>query len=266
MKTITVVLIGLVWLTACSPAPSPIQAKSTPISQPTKGFPSFPTTNLASTNTSAALPAAPTSTTLLQEIRDLSNQRRTDLVPAAAGWLHIVTRQFHSKDSLTSAWDNSSGQYQQEDWLSLDRQGQVLADIRRVVDDNGQSDELGLLTGGVWKSVAMAQQNSDRNTLPFDPNYGVYEQFAALVSQGLTINKSTLYKECWYQGEKYTITNGQVTHEVLFRPDHEALRWIKTWQVSAGNITLIDSIEVALEERLPNPPDDVLALVAQANP
>ncbi len=102
-------------------------------------------------------------------------------------------------------------------------------DIKRVVNDQGQAGEFSLLPGGAWTYVNLATQNSASSALPFDPNYGIYELFAYLLKQGQTLNKATLYKECWYQGEKYTISDGRIIHEALFKPDNHALRWIKIW-------------------------------------
>jgi hypothetical protein len=224
------------------------------------------TGNQSSIVTNPEVPVAPGSTTLLQEIQDLVAQRQVDLVPAVPGWLHLIIRLTSSKTDPLSAWDISSGQIQQEVWLLLDNQGLVRADIRRTLHTLEPAGGFTLGESGEWINLNLAANNTARSTLPFDPNYGIYELLAHLVRQGQPLNKGTLYKDCWYQGEKYTITDGRIVHEVLFRPDYHALRWIKTWQVSSGVLTLVDSLEIALEERLPQPPAEILALVVPSAP
>lgn len=233
--------------------------------EPSAGSQGLSSDESSSANYSVA-PIDADSIALVKEIQALTAQRQADLVPAAPGWLHLIIRQFHSKVEAFSADNTSSGQLQLEQWLSLDDQGRVRADIRRLLDDPAQAGEFNLLSGGSWVNLPLAGFSTASNTLPFDPSYGIYDLVDQLVRQGQTLTRSTLYKECWYQGEKYTLSDGRITHEIVFKPDNHALRWIKTWQVSSGVITLVDSLEIALEERLSLPPDDILALAGQTSP
>ena len=300
MKPLILFLTGLICLVACSLPPGFVQDQPASFSQATPGLTSLssaggyctidPSTvnsptifenpadgffkpagesstgSQSSTFLDTLEAGAGSSVTLLQEIHDLSAQRRADLLPAASGWLHRITLHFHSQVSPYPAWDNPTGKYQQEEWLSLDSQGFVHAHLKRAIHDPGKVDDYSLLLKAEWTNVYPDNQSSTRDAFPLDPNYGVYEQFSNLVEQGQTLNRATIYRDCWYQGEKYTTSDGQIVHAALFRPDHHTLRWIKTWQVSGGDITLIDSIDIVLEERLSRPPDDVLAVLAQSTP
>lgn len=203
---------------------------------------------------------------LLKEIQDLSAQRQTDLVPRKTGWLHLILRQYHTKAASLTTSSTSTEPLQFEQWLSLDDHGRVQAKFQRLLNDQSQGVDSIFLSGGSWTNLPMAGFSTNSSTLPFDPSYGLAVLVAQLVSQGQTINKSLLYKECWYQGDKYTLSDGRTIHEIVVKPDSHTLRWIKTWQINAGVITLEDSLEIALEERLPQPPDDILALASQALP
>ena len=197
----------------------------------------------------------------MQEIQALAAQRRADLVPSMTGWLHLIVRRVPAQAGSPSPADSPAEQIQLEQWLALDEQGRVRANIQRILDNPGpQAGELSWLSGGDWTSLPLAGFSSASSTLPFDPNYGIDQLAVQLAGQGQTLSKSTLYKECWYQGEKYSFSDGQTIHEVLFMPYDHALRWIKTWQISAQGIVLVESLEVALAERLPQPPDEILNL------
>ena len=272
MKPLILFLIGCLVLESCSSIPksNPVLDKQPEESFTISGEPPFSNQDLSSDQSTtiayseASIPAS--SITLVKEIQDLTALRQADLVPNASGWLHLIDRQFHTKVNPSSTFDDSGGELQLEQWLALDDQGRIRADIRRLLDNQGPAGDFNLLAGGDWINMPLAGFSANSNTLPFDSSYGIFELVTQLIRQGQTLNKSTLYKECWYQGEKYTLTDGQVTHEIVFRPDRHALRWIKTWQVSSGVITLLSSFEIALEERLSQPPDDILALVSQATP
>ena len=220
-------------------------------------------------STTLASPGAPVdaaSLALLKEIQDLAAQRQADLVPQAPGWLHLILRQFHTKAASLTTSTTSTEPLQLEQWLSLDDHGRVQAKFQRLLNDQSQSVDSIFLSGGSWTNLPLAGFSTTSSTLPFDPSHGLAELVGQLVSQGQTINKSLLYKECWYQGDKYTLSDGQTIYEIVVKPDSHALRWIKTWQINAGVVTLVDSLEIALEERLSQPPDDILALAGQASP
>lgn len=302
MKPFLLFLTGLLWLAACSPLPRSSATKSVNPLQPGATLFSLAPTSLASTEelpaagaqastegqkpaaglvtfageppadnqvsstggasdaNTAVAPSTAGSDALLQEVSGLVAQRLADLVPAAPGWLHLITRQVLAKGDPQTNGETPQGEIDLEEWLSLDSRGVVRTEISRKLNEQGLPIEDTFMSHGAWADLSGDTSASQ----PYDPNYGVYPLLASLVQQGGTLNKGTLYRDCWYQGEKYTISDGKTTHEVLFRPDHHALRWIKTWLVDSGSVTLVSSLEIALEERLPQPPPDVLALAAKA--
>jgi hypothetical protein len=64
---------------------------------------------------------------------------------------------------------------QQEQWLLLDDQGKVRANIKRTLDSEGPADSFALWESGEWINLPLATINTASNSLPFDPNYGIYE-------------------------------------------------------------------------------------------
>jgi hypothetical protein len=213
----------------------------------------------SSTLAASGVPVDAASAVLVQEVHALVIQRQANLVPSAQGWLHLIIRRYQSTGDASTASRSPDDPLQLEQWLSLDAQGRVVAGVQRLL--NAQGDDAVFLSGGEWVSLPLAGFSAASSTLPFDPSYGLDQLVTQLVSQGQTFNKSLLYKECWYQGDKYTLSDGHTLHEIVVKPDTHALRWIKTWQVNDGGITLVDSLEIALEERLSQPPEDVQALV-----
>ena len=266
LKILLLLLMITVWLPACSPSLRSVSTQPTLIFQPDGPGSVLPAPVSAdpvpAKITVMFLPATTSqSAVLVQEIQALAAQRRADLVPSVIGWLHLIVRRVPAKAGNLSPSDSPAEQIQLEQWLALDEQGRVRANIQRVLDNPGpQAGELTWLSGGDWTSLPLAGFSQTSSTLPFDPNYGIDQLAVHLAGQGQTLTKSTLYKECWYQGEKYIFSDGQTIHEVLFMPYNHALRWIKTWQISAQGITLVESLEVALAERLPQPPDEILNL------
>jgi hypothetical protein len=218
----------------------------------------------SSTLAASGVPVDAASATLVQEIHTLVNQRRADLVPSTQGWVHLIIRRYQSTGDSSTASRSPDDPLQLEQWLSLDAQGRVVAGVQRSL--SAQGDDSVFLSGDKWVSLPLAGFSATSSTLPFDPSYGLDLLVTGLVSQGQTLNKSLLYKECWYQGDKYTLSDGHLLHEIVVKPDTHALRWIKTWQVNDGGIILIDSLEIALEERLPQPPQDIQGLAGQKIP
>jgi hypothetical protein len=220
-------------------------------------------TNQSSFVATTGVPVDSSSVALVREVQSLAAQLRAELVPSSPGWLHLIIRREHSSTDSPALSNSSTPVLQLEQWLSLDSQGRVQVGVQRPLDYQGS--DATFLSGGNWLVLPLAGFTSSSSTLPFDPAYGIDTLVAQLVNQGQTINKSLLYKECWYQGDKYTLSDGQTIHEIVVKPDSHALRWIKTWQVNAGVITLVDSLEIALEERLPQPPEDILALTGHVS-
>ena len=264
MKTFLLVILSILFVLAFSPE-SP-KAQSQPL--PEGGVASL-LTSLASTDSLQGAQAQQTVSTRssqpLLEIQSLAVQRR-DKLTRQAGWLHIQTRNVQTDPDPLSPFATGLNQFEQNQWLELNGNGQVHQAIILITDEYGKTLQVSLFEDGSWNNLTVGAQSQVGAAFIFDPNYGFDELAARLVQQGETLNKSLLYKECWYQGEKYSISDGQLTHEAVFNTGYQTLRWIKTWKVTPdGDVSLADSLEVLVEERVPHPPAEVLTFLQQAS-
>ena len=166
-------------LAACSSLPKtkPVLAKQSEKPVTIADNPPFKNQELSSdqsTNIAYSEASIPASTiTLVKEIQDITAQRQSILVPGAAGWLHLIVRQIHAQAGSSSSGDGSEQQVQLEQWLSLDEQGRIRADIRRILENQGQNPEFNLLAGGAWVNMPLAGFSTDSSTLPGSATWSV---------------------------------------------------------------------------------------------
>lgn len=264
MKAFLLVPFSLLILTACSLASPKDQPQTLPTGEVFTLLTSLTSGNTSQASQVPQLESASLSQPLL-EIRDLAAQRRVDLA-GQAGWLHIQTRNVQTRPDPLSPFATGLTQFEQDQWLELDGNGQIQMAVRKITDEEGKTLQVSLLKRGSWYNLTLRAQSQAETPASFDPNYGFDELAARMVQQGYVLNKSLLYKECWYQGEKYTISDGHLMHEAVFNTGYRALRWIKTWLVAPnGHVSLVDSLEIMVEERVTKPSADVLALLGQAS-
>lgn len=254
MKKITWLLLGL--LAACNPrnnlqnnliftaVPTQVlSASASPVSNPIESQADGSKTLL-----------------LLNELQILAAQRQTDLV-SQPGWLYFHSRIAGSHQTTFANWGVDLDEYEQERWMLLDMSGKITMAVYRILDSEQQPLQVSVLKNGNWRNLTLgAESPADMND-PFDPNFGFYELADRLVQQGRQLHSDTIYHDCWYQGERYTISDGENYYEAVFNPGRRSLRWIKTWQISAGSIILVDSLEIMVEKRISEPPLDILPLL-----
>ncbi len=260
MKTFLLVPLCLLILSACSPA--------SPQTQPAGGVTPLLTSLTPGDSSQTSQVSQPESASLSQplaEVRDLAARRRIDLAKQD-GWLHIQTRNVQAHPDPLSPFAPGLSQFIQDQWLALDGNGQIQRAVRKITDESGKTLQVSLLEHGIWYNLTLGAQSQSETSASFDPNFGFDELAARMVQQGYALNKSLLYRDCWYQGDKYTITDGHLTHEAVFNTVYREWRWIKTWLVTPkGDVSLVDSLEIMLEERVPQPSADVLAFLEQVS-
>ena len=200
--------------------------------------------------------------TLLSEIQTLVEQRQADLL-SQPGWLYLRTRIAGAKASHLLSWGLDLEEYEQEDWLYLDDTGRIITAVRRFFGEEQQPLQVSLLKEGTWRNLTLNAVSPENTTVPFDPNYGYYELAARLVQQGRPLHTDIIYFDCWYQGERFTVSDGQNYYEAVFNPHRRSLRWLKTYRISEGAIVEVDSMEMMIEKRIPEPPADILALLEE---
>lgn len=197
---------------------------------------------------------------LLKEVHRFIQRRKADLL-SEPGWLHLITRQTVGETTALPGDETISSVTEQEGWFFLDEQGQISLAVTRLLDGQGQSDQVRIFQDGAWK---FPPASSDFQTNPMDHlwlDFGFYQQAEVLMRQGNQLNRQTLYNNCWYSGEKYSILEGQLLHEALFNPDDGKLRSLKTWKISSNAISLVRHVDVLVDERVAQPPADVLAVL-----
>jgi hypothetical protein len=263
MKTFLLVTLSLLFLTASSPQTQKAPPKPIPPAGVQARLISLVPADLSLVSV-VSQPVSASDSQSLREVEDLAAARRATLA-GPAGWLHIQTRSVQPHPDRLSPLAAGLDQFDQDQWLELDENGLVQLAVRKITGESGKTVQVSLLEGGIWNNLTLGAQSQAGAAAAFDPNYGFDALAAGLVRQGFALNKGILYKECWYQGEKYSISDGKLLHEAVFNTGFQTLRSIKTWQVTpAGDVSLVDSLEVLLEERAPQPPADVLALLQQA--
>ncbi len=197
---------------------------------------------------------------LLPELHDLVFQRRAVLI-GRPGWLHLVTRNAGGANNLSSLWGKVPEPWEEEEWLELDASGYARKAVKRLLNDELQPLQNSVLVNSSWWNLTLGAERPAEETGPFDPNYGFYDLALRLTRQGHSLSKGTIYKECWYQGEQYSVGDGVYKYEAVFNPDKHSLRWLKTWRVSPGPLALVESKEILVEERADKPPAEILALL-----
>ena len=254
MRRMILLMLGLILVTGCSPSPRSLPTQIVRAEKPGAALvSSVPTSTPVLTDQSSE-----SSGTLLKGLYELTTERKADLV-SKAGWLHLFARQSGAQGDQLSPQELSQGLNLQEVWLSLDDQGMITTAVSHLVNEQGEVIQTSRLANGVWTNLTLGAESQVQDTGPFDPNYGFYEHVAKLVQQGYQIDEGKQYHDCWYQGQKYTISDGHTTYEGVFDPAKKTLRWVKTYQVTGGVVTVLYSREVLVEERVPQPPADVLA-------
>jgi hypothetical protein len=253
-----VVLVFLILLTACSrtytPSPTP-----TPLPEPAR-MPIL--THSVTIDPMEREKETSKTLALLGEIQALTTQRQMDL-GSQPGWLYLRMRIAGTKNILFVDWSHQLERYEQEKWLYLDPSGKVLTAVLKILDENQQVLQVSLLKDGRWGNLTLGAESPAEDVATFDVNHGFYTLSAGLVGQGRQMHRDTIYHDCWYQGERYTISDGENYYEAVFNPDRMSLRWLKTWQISEGALVLVDSMEMMIEQRILEPPSDILALLSE---
>jgi hypothetical protein len=256
MKRLSILLLGLVTLAACSLSPQ----GETQIQAPTQE----PSSNTQPTEIPVITPLFPTSTPadhLLDEIQELTERRKSDL--SEAGWLHIISRRSAGEGNPVEGAEELTPPYDQHEWLYLDESGQVTRAVVQVVDAVWRPLQTRVMVNGFWHDLSSGAVSQVNSIDDFPLGVGVYDQAKDLVGSDQQLNKQTLYQNCWYIGEQYTISDGKLMRYVVIDPDNAQLRAVKIMDISSGSFKMVDSLEVLKEERVSQPPDEVLAFFSQ---
>jgi len=68
------------------------------------------------------------------------------------------------------------------------------------------------------------------------------------VAEGARLQRQTIYENCWYLSEQYTLVDQNQRVEALFNPDTGKLRRLQVFDLSQKDIRLLWRIDLAVEE------------------
>lgn len=265
-------IICLLVLTACGKPQGSLPKQLVPLNHANAPFASVTPITLQNTIIGVGVhpgvgvqPSIPDSVLLLNELRDLVNHRQSELF-SNPGWLHLITRQVNPITGTymlhQTIWEATQGQFEQEEWILLNDQGQLSQAVTRIKSSDGQILQERILSDGIWRNLTLGSESQADPMETYLPDLGFYQETLLLLKTGMHLSKQTLYNNCWYLGEEYRITDGQKLHTAVINPDTGKLRTLKIWDVSSGQIKLVSSVDLLVEELIPAPPTDVSTLLA----
>jgi hypothetical protein len=248
-------VMGLLFVAGCSLSPAaadstPLAATPTLIVYQLPEATSTPQTNLLSTG-------RPTS--LLAEIQAHTRLYHSVML-AEPGWVHLIIRPdgFDHLD-ITRTFAESY----QEGWYRLDDNAEVITAVEKLVDEKGRDTQTFIFQRGEWREAASGDVVI-RNLPGFFKQADTFvQQVARLLAQGEQLSSQTIYSNCWYIGEQYTVSDGDFRFEAVFDPAEGNLKALKTWQVTDSAVKLVSGIDVLKEEHLPAPPAEIAALLGE---
>lgn len=183
------------------------------------------------------------------------------LMLSEPGWIHLIIRpDGHDKTDVTHTETESY----EEGWYLLDDQAQVLSAIERLVDEKGRTTQAFVFKNGNWWDTSNGEMTIRGVPRFFEQGETFYRQAGRLLEQGEKLSSQTIYSNCWYIGEQYTISDGKFLLEAVFDPAMGNLKALKTWEVAEDAVELVAGIDILKEERVPTPPADMVTLYETA--
>ena len=255
MKHLLVGILTLLFLTSCA---STRETEPSPELQATSTFASDQESFLID-----PAPLKPVSqvqkSALIEEIRAHTDLYHSAML-AEPGWIHLIIR---PDGSNTTDITRPEAESYEEGWYLLDDQAQVLSAIESLVDEHGNTVQTFVYKNGSWWDVSGGE-----TIVRGEPNYFkqgdiFYQQAGRLLEQGEKLSSQTIYRNCWYIGEQYTISDGNLLREAVIDPAMGNLRALKIWQRNANAIELVSGIDVLKEERVTSPPAKMVQLLEE---
>ena len=196
---------------------------------------------------------------LLEEILAHTELYRT-LILSEPGWVHLIIRpDGYDQTDVT----HTEAESYEEGWYLLDDQAQVYSAIERLVDEKGRTTQTFVFNDGSWWDTTTGETIIRGAPRYFETGEVFYRQAGRLLAQGEKISSQTIYSNCWYIGEQYTVSDGTYLFEAVFDPAMGNLRAVKTWELVEGAIELVSGIDVLKEERVAGPPAALAAYLEQ---
>lgn len=255
MKILPFLTFFLLLLAACQPSLAPKTIPS-PSAIPDQDL-SIPTTSLV--DPPGFLFSSLTNGSSLAEVA-LMTERWKETLLAETGWLYL-RRQIERGPNAGIVWDTLPARYLEETWLLLGEKSEVRLAVRQEISEEGQVLQQSLYQNGSWRNLTLGAESKTPSASLLELDYGFTSLAARLHETGAALNRQTLYNNCWYIGEKYMIGEPPYSYAAAFNPDNGMLRQFSTWKVVSGSVLLVEKIDVVAQEKIPQPPDEVLLLI-----
>jgi hypothetical protein len=256
MKYLLVGIFSLLLVAGCASAPE------------TEPSPGLQATSVLASNQDGVLvdpaPLKPVSqvkkSSLIEEIQAHTDLYRSVML-AEPGWVHLIIRPAgYDKTNIT----HTEAESYEEGWYLLDDQAQVLSAIETLVDERGQTKQIFIFKDGGWWDASNGEAVIRGAPQYFEQGEIFYQQAGRLLEQGEKLSSQTIYSNCWYIGEQYTISDGKFLREAVFDPAMGNFKALKTWERDEDTIELVSGIDVLKEERVTTPPAEMVALFEEA--
>ena len=255
MKYIPVVILTLLLVASCRLSPGSNSSPGLQTTPTLAGFQVPEPTDLPLTN-----PIAPDKeSSLLYEIQ-AHTELYHSMMLSEPGWVHLIIRpDGYDKTDIT----HTEAEQYEEGWYLLDDRARVRSAVERMVDEKGHTTQTFVFTNGRWRDATNGKVIIRGLPRYFENGDTFYGQAGRLLEQGEKLSRQTIYSNCWYIGEQYTISDGIILLEAVFDPAMGNLKALKTWELAEGAIKLVSGFDVLKEERVPTPPAEIATLLEE---
>jgi len=228
------------------------------------------TTSSSRNITSITLDSAGPEITQANDIRYLNemqemNEKRKQYLLAEPGWIRRLTR-------LTILRDGQEYAHESEVLIQVDGTGIVAQVIETEANPNCNCQggpvvawARGANTKPIYKmqpeemlktqvSTADVEERtyieglSPGQPLSLDFDFVTFAQNK--LREGATLQHQMIYLDCWYQGEQYSLLDGNRRIEALFKPETGRLRRLQVYDIVDGSIQLVWRVELAKEDKV----------------
>jgi len=255
MKYIPVVILYLLLVASCRLPPESISSPGLPPTPTDTGNQVPGPTDLPLTN----LITPEKESSLLYELQSHTELYRSMML-SEPGWVHLIIRpDGYDKTEIT----HTEAERYEEGWYLLDDRARVRSAVERLVDEKGHTTQTFVLTNGRWRDATNGKVIIRGLPRYFEHGDTYYQKAGRLLEQGEKLSRQTIYSNCWYIGEQYTIKDGKFLLEAVFDPAMGNLKALKTWELAEGAIVLVSGFDVLKEERLPTPPAEIATLLEE---
>ena len=177
---------------------------------------------------------------------------------SAPGWIHQQQRILPGGGTLPNG-RSVPDPYIMDEWYQVDEQGRVSAAVNRMLDEAGEVYQVTVYRYGAWTNLTFGGEPMP-DDLTYDPSRDVLRQAAGADR----LDSGELYFEGSLVGDQFIIIKGDERLEVLLEPGSGKILSLMTYTILPGALQFKSSDLIQVQERLDQPPADILELLGQA--